>query len=190
MFPLLLQTIICKQLCGRLFQSVRPSAANAQSPTVRRWVRGTSSCSEDADRHSMVNSTADQLNGLRQSYHPQHTLHELRARRLSKIHSTVDPYSTTSDFKDVEKLHPQFEHSRGHITSRHMVANRCEKVNTARKLDRRWLNRLQQRSCSVQPMSTQVQSVPTVTDRSRPGKRHFYHLIMTANIMKDVNMKK
>jgi len=35
--------------CGRLFQSVYPVAANAQSPTVRRWVRGTSSCSEDAD---------------------------------------------------------------------------------------------------------------------------------------------
>jgi len=35
--------------CGRLFQSVGLAAANARSPTVRRWVRGTSSCSEDAD---------------------------------------------------------------------------------------------------------------------------------------------
>jgi len=35
--------------CGRLFQSVGQAAANARSPIVRR-VRGTSSCSEDADR--------------------------------------------------------------------------------------------------------------------------------------------
>jgi len=35
---------------SRLFQSVRPAAENSRSPTVRRWVRGTSSCSEDADR--------------------------------------------------------------------------------------------------------------------------------------------
>jgi len=33
--------------CGRLLQSVGPAAANARSPTVRWWVRGTSSCSED-----------------------------------------------------------------------------------------------------------------------------------------------
>jgi len=36
--------------CGRLFHSVGPAAANARSLTVRRWVRGTLSCSEDADR--------------------------------------------------------------------------------------------------------------------------------------------
>jgi len=37
--------------------------------------------------------------GLRQSYHSQHTLHELRARRLSKTHSNVDLHSTKSDVK-------------------------------------------------------------------------------------------
>jgi len=71
--------------------------------------------------HSVANSTAGRLNGLRQSYHLQH---ELRARRLSKIHSTVDLYSITSDLKSVEKSHAQFEHSGGHVTSRHTVANR------------------------------------------------------------------
>jgi len=58
-------------------------------------------CSSDSSQqcHSVANSTADQLNGLCQSYHPQHTLHELRAWRFSKIHSTVDLYSTKSDLK-------------------------------------------------------------------------------------------
>jgi len=72
----------------------------------------------------VANSTADRLNGLRQSYHTQHTLHQLRARRLSKTHGTVDLYSTTSDSKSVEKLRPQFEHSGGHVSPRHTVANR------------------------------------------------------------------
>jgi len=48
--------------------------------------------------HSVANSTADRLNSIRQSHHPQHTLHKLRAWRLTKIHSTVDIY-LTSDLK-------------------------------------------------------------------------------------------
>jgi len=44
--------------------------------------------------------------GLRQSCHQEHTLHELWARHLSKIHSTVDLYLTTSDLKSVEKSRP------------------------------------------------------------------------------------
>jgi len=55
--------------------------------------------SSDSSRqcHSVAYSTADRLSGLRQSYHPQHTLHELRARPFYKIHRTVNLYSTTSE---------------------------------------------------------------------------------------------
>jgi len=92
--------------------------------------------SSDSSRqyHSVTKSTVDRLNGLRQSYHPQHTLRQLRARRLSKIHGTVDLYSITSDMKSAEKSRLRFEHSGGHVTSRHTVANRWKQVNTARKL--------------------------------------------------------
>jgi len=80
--------------------------------------------SSDSSRqcHSVANSKADRLSGLRQSYHPQHTLHELRARRLSEIHSAVNLYSTTSDLKKVSRNRRP-----------HTVANRCKQVNTARK---------------------------------------------------------
>jgi len=117
--------------------------------------------SSDSSRqcHSVANNTADRLNGLRQSYHPQPTLHELRARRFSKIHSTVDFYSTASDLKSVEKSRPQFEHSSGSVTSRYTVANRWEQVNKAGKLGRRLRSRLRQRSCGAQPMRTQIQTV-------------------------------
>jgi len=73
--------------------------------------------SSDSSRqcHSVANYAADRLNGLRQSHHPQHTLHELRARLLSKIHSTVDVYSTTSDLSSDQKSRPQLEHSGGHV---------------------------------------------------------------------------
>jgi len=50
--------------------------------------------------HSVAKSTADRLNSLHQLYHPQHTLHELWARHLSKTHSTVNLHSTKSDVKE------------------------------------------------------------------------------------------
>jgi len=82
--------------------------------------------------HSVANSTADWHNGRRQSYHWQHTLHELRALRFSKIHSTVDLYSTTSELKASRNRAPrwQFEHSSSHVTSRRTAANRLKQVNT------------------------------------------------------------
>jgi len=96
---------------------------------------------------SVANSTADRLNGLRQSYHPQHTLHELRARRLSKINSTFDLYLATSDLKSVEKSRPSLNTAR----SRDLLAYGSKQVKTGqhcRKLGRRQRSRLRQRTAA------------------------------------------
>jgi len=62
--------------------------------------------------------------GLRQSNDSQHTLHELRARRLSKTHRTVDLQSTKSDVKVSQNRGRVLKHSGSHVTSSHTVVNR------------------------------------------------------------------
>jgi len=77
------------------------SRRSSQNSNWMWWAYHSSDSSRQC--HSVANSTADRLSGLHQLYHQQHTLHELWARCLSKIHSTVDLYSTMSDLKSVEK---------------------------------------------------------------------------------------
>jgi len=89
-------------------------------------------CSSDSSRqcHGVAKNKVERLSGLaaelRQSYHSvtrsqshrespndpsQHTLHELRARRLSKTHNTVELYSTKSDVKVISSR-DRFQNSR------------------------------------------------------------------------------
>jgi len=60
---------------------------STQNSNWKWWVYHLSDSSRQW--HSVANSTVDWLTVFVKSYHSQHTLHELRARRLSKIHSTV-----------------------------------------------------------------------------------------------------
>jgi len=88
--------------------------------------------------HSVANSTADRLNGLRQSYHPQHTLHVTpSSASVQDSQHCWFIIQQRLDLKSVEKSHPQFEHSGGHMTYRHTVANRWKPVYTAGKLGSR-----------------------------------------------------
>jgi len=116
------------------------AAVSRRSTQNSHWMwwayRSSESSRQCHEQHSRL------THGPRQSYHSQHTLNELRAERLSKIYSTVGLYSTTSDLKSVEKSRPHLEHSGGHVTYSHTIANRWNLVGN-------WVGgRLRQCSCS------------------------------------------
>jgi len=123
-------------------QSVMPGVSR-RSNQYLNWMWSAYRSSDSSRQcHGVAKNTAERLSGLapglRQSYHSvthsrshceslndpsQHTLRELRGRRLSKTHSTVDLHSTKSDMK-VNSSRDRFSKQQiDHVTSGHTAVN-------------------------------------------------------------------
>jgi len=129
------------------------------------------------------------------------TMLELQARRLSKIHSTVDLYSTTSALKVSRNLPPP----RVWTWPRQTVANRWKQVNTAGKLGRRiggdvagygnaaavrslcvhrykqWLVRIHMQTCKS---TTSLQGHYVKNSTVSKGRRAYHHIVYTLKLLR------